>query len=293
MKKRAIVVLGGGAALGLAHIGALAAIEEKFSIAGIIGTSMGSIVGGLYACGLTPSEMLNIGRDFRSVEMFNPLNLDITFKGIFEGKTTLKKLKEWTNNKDIRDVTIPYIAVSYDLNSTSSILINKGKFADAMRASSSVPYFFAPYIWGKYAFVDGGVEHPLPLAFTSELGDNKTIIAVNVLPKVSLQSSKIDLISKTRQKPSLRMHQIMLQSIMQNQGFIALQALINYTPDLIIDANHPELNVMDFNETDRFYEYGYQTASTAINQYKEPDFLSGLLKSYRAALKKIEAKIDI
>jgi NTE family protein len=291
MKKKAIIVLGGGAALGLAHIGALAAIEKKFSIAGIVGTSMGSIIGGMYACGVSTTEMLEIAKDFRKVEMFNPFNLDMTFKGIFDGKSTLKKLKEWTEDKDIRDAKIPFIAVAYDLNSSSSVLIDSGKFADAMRASSSVPYFFAPYEWGKYDFVDGGVEHPLPLAFTSEFNLKAPVIAVNVLPKVSFRTSKIDLSSRRpKEKPGLRLNQVFLQSVMQNQGFIALQALINHCPDLIIDANHPELNVMDFNEGEKFYDYGYRAASQAIEQFKEPDFLSGLLKSYLAALKRIEAK---
>lgn len=293
MKKKAILVLGGGAALGLAHIGAIAAIERKFSIAGIVGTSMGAIVGGLYCCGVSPFQMLEIAQEFRSTEIFNPLNIDITFKGIFDGRTTLKMLKKWTACRDIRDAAIPYIAGAYDLISNASILIDKGKFADAMRASSSVPYFFSPYEWGRYAFVDGGVEHPLPLAFAPALGVKGTVIAVNVLPKVSFKSARIDLTPKNLQKKqNLRLNHVLLQSIMQNQGFIAMQALLNHSADIIIDANHPELNVMDFNKTQEFYDYGYKAAIGAINRYKEPDFLSNLLKNYSVALKKIATRIE-
>lgn len=291
MKKPVIVILSGGAALGLAHIGVLAAIEKRFRISGIIGCSMGAIVGGLYCCGHNPQTMLNFAADFRQRDVFNPLNLDLNLSGIFDGKTTLKKLRQWTNDADISSAVIPYIAVAYDLNSASTILIDKGSFADAMRASSSVPYIYAPYSCGDYLFVDGGVEHPLPIAMKNEIPAEGLCIAVNVLPKVDLQVRRISSIKCSKAKqPKPRSHQVFLQSAMQNQGFVAMQSIINHKPDIVIEAWHPSLSVFDFEKADEFYEFGYTAALKALDSYSEPDMASKLIAGYQALLERISIK---
>ena len=79
--QKATVILGGGAALGFAHIGALKEIEKKFEIQRIIGTSMGSLIGGLYAYGMSPDEILEFGKDFKYIDFINPLNIDLKFQG--------------------------------------------------------------------------------------------------------------------------------------------------------------------------------------------------------------------
>ncbi len=293
MKKKAVLILGGGAALGLAHVGVIEAVEKRFEICGIIGCSMGAIVGALYACGYSPRQMLGLSEDFSKVEMFNPFNLDLNLSGIFDGKTTLKRFREWTQEKDISSGRVPYIAVAYDLNTRTTILIDKGKFSSAMRASSSVPYIYAPYSYGKYLFVDGGVEQPLPIAFKDMLDKDAICIAVNVLPNVNMQAKSFEANTKPpEQRSRLKLYQVFLQSAMQNQAFIAMQALINYKPDIIIDAWHKELSVFDFDKAEEFYNYGFKQTLDILLSHSEPGFIDSVIKRYRSMVEKINFLVE-
>lgn len=185
--KKICLVLGGGSALGLAHIGVIQSLSKHYEISSIIGTSMGAIVGACYACGLSAQEMLSLAEDISLFELLNPRNLDFRRKGIFDGKVILRLFEEWTSGMRIEDAPIPFMAVAYDLRRKTSVLFNRGPFAYAMRASSSLPLIFAPFADGDYLLVDGGVSHPLPLAFASQFSSELTI-AVNVLEPVPSQA---------------------------------------------------------------------------------------------------------
>jgi NTE family protein len=82
MKPKATLILGGGSALGLAHIGALEALERHFEISGIIGTSMGAIIGALYSCGLSPQDILRIATRISIARVFVPFEPDSKIQGI-------------------------------------------------------------------------------------------------------------------------------------------------------------------------------------------------------------------
>ncbi len=282
MKKDVTLILGGGSAYGLAHIGAIDAISEHFTIKAIIGTSMGAIIGAIAACGATPLQMLDMALDVGTRELFNPLNLDFTRSGIYDGRAIVKRFEKWTKGAQIENMDISFIAVAYDLVSRCTILIDKGKAAAAMRASSSLPYIFAPYAWGKYLFVDGGVEHPLPMAFTNRFS-HKLTIAVNVLPPVSPKAETINL-SPVHSKARLRSHQVFVQSLMHNQGFMAIQALLAYPPDIYIDAHEPAYSLLNLDKAREFYQYGYQAAEKAIEDFREPRFMEMLLKKYQTLI---------
>lgn len=290
MKKKTKVILGGGAAYGLAHIGALTAISEQYEITGIIGTSMGAIVGALYACGYRVDEILDIAKELKTSELFSPLNLDLTMRGLFDGKGVLKRFEKLTNKRDIESGQIPIIAVAYDLSRRCSILIDKGSFANAMRASSSLPYVFAPFRYHQYYFVDGGVEHPLPVAFQNQLSGDFTI-AVNVLPPVSMRVEAIDLSSPvTTAKERWKSPQVFLQSIMLNQGFIAVQSILHNRPQIVIDAYKPNSSPLDFSKGTTFYDWGYKQAQSALMSHKKPGFIDRLLVSYEELLSTIQTK---
>lgn len=282
MKKEVKLVLGGGAAYGLAHIGAIAAISEHFSIRSITGTSMGAIIGAMAAMGLEPEQMLALAEDTKTRRLFNLFNLDISRGGLFDGKAVLKRFESWTLNSSIEDFPLAFTAVAYDLISCRTILIDKGSAACAMRASSSLPTVFTPFAWGRYQFVDGGVEHPLPMAFTDQMEGNLTI-AVNVLPPVSPEAIPIEHTGNLLRK-RLRLHEVMVQSLMQNQGFVAVQALLSHPPDIYIDAHNPHYRLWSLDKARQISEYGYRAAQKAIVDFREPSFMEQLLKKYQALL---------
>ncbi len=286
MKKTAKVILSGGAAFGLAHIGALQVIESRFNISGIIGTSIGSIIGGLYAKGYSPKEILHLVMEIKKKDIFNPLNLDRYLTGIFDGKMIFNKLEEWTDKTLIDDCRIPFMAVSYDLKKSNSIIIDKGSLAKAMRASSSIPYLFSPYRWGSYSFVDGGIEYPLPLALSESLPGELTIV-VNVLPSKMKEPEHIDIFSNDANKDKLRLHEVFLQSITQNQAYMAMLSIIENRPDIVVDAWYPKGNVFDFEEAETFYRWGISKAQDVLNNYEEPNYIEVIRDKYKTLVSRL------
>lgn len=291
MKHKARVVLSGGAALGLAHIGVLNTLEKHYTISSIIGTSIGAIVGGLYAYGKTPQEILNLATMNNTKRLFNPLNLDTTLSGIFDGKMILKLFEDWTGNTDIQDCKLPFIAISYDLIKRNTVVINKGSLAKAMRASSSVPYLFSPYQWGRYAFVDGGVEFPLPLGLGKTPADEITI-AVNVLPSKSIKPERIDLMSLQTDKSRMKLHEVFLRSIIQNQAYMALHAIDDNKPDLVINAWYPRGNVYGFDEAETFFRWGIAKTEEALLKAEKPNYSNVLHKEYSKLVSKLGKGLD-
>ncbi|MCD8478829.1 MAG: patatin-like phospholipase family protein [Candidatus Cloacimonetes bacterium] len=276
--KKARLILGGGSAYGLAHMGVIAAITEQFEISGIVGTSMGAIIGACAAYGIEAPQMLEMAEEISTIELFNPLNLDFTRSGIFDGKAIHKLFAHWTNKARIEDCDIPFIAVAFDLYRQCSILIDKGQLADAMRASSSLPYIFAPHEIGDYLLVDGGVAHPLPLAFAEKVPGELTI-AVNVLAPIKQRVESINQ-SRMGKKEKLSRHDVFVQTLMLNQGLIAVQAATEFKPDIYIDAHLPELSFYDLRKAKDFYEHGYRVGRKSISAYPEPDFGDKLKDTY-------------
>ena len=281
MKEKATLILGGGSALGLAHIGVLSVLEEQYEITSIIGSSMGSIIGGLYSAGLNSDQIYEISKSFKNTQVFSPFNLDRTIQGIFDGSSLLKLFLNWTEGKKIEEGKIPFIACAYDLISNSTVLFNKGLYADAMRASSSLPVLFAPYKFKQYLFIDGGIEHPLPLAFSSLFPKDK-VIAVNVLPEAQKSACFINLESdETSKIRRLSRTEIIFDAVLQNQAYLAIRDIATFSPDIVIEAGMAEGHPFAFHKAMDFYNYGRIKALETLANYKEPRFITSIRKHYR------------
>lgn len=284
IKRKALLILGGGAARGLAHIGAISAIEEHYEICGIIGCSIGAIVGAMTGMGKCCDEILQMASAHEAHKVFSPLNLDRTIKGIFDGRAVLNLFRKWTNDAEIRDMAIPYLAVTYDLVSQRTLLIDRGSIANAMRASSSIPVIFSPFYLGQHVCIDGGVEHPLPIAFKDRIKAD-VVIAVNVLPKIDDSVAIADpdaTIIKKKQRFSG--YEVMLNALMQNQSYLALQEIVSYEPDIVIDCAMPGGKPFAFDKVNEYYEFGRQRSLKTLSNYQEPGFLSRIRHYYKGYL---------
>ena len=287
MKEKATLILGGGSAMGLAHIGVLSILEDEFDITGIIGSSMGSIIGGLYSSGLSSSQIYEIAGNYNNAKLFSPLKLDKTIKGIFDGQSLLSLFLTWTEGRNIEGGKIPFIACAYDLISKSTVLFNKGLYADAMRASSSLPVLFAPYKLNQYIFLDGGIEHPLPLAFSSLLSEDK-VIAVNVLPEASKIASFINLESEEKNiTKRLSRTEVIFNAVLQNQAYLAIRDIAMFSPDIVIEAGMPNGRPFAFHKAREFYNFGRHQALETLANYKEPKFISTIRKHYRNLIRRL------
>lgn len=258
------VILGGGAALGFAHIGVLKVIEEKYKIVRIIGTSMGSIVGGLYASGMTPDEILEFGKEFKYIDFINPLNLDLKFQGIFDGSFIEKKINQKLEDINIEDLPIKYTAVAFDINSKYTVIINSGNCAKAMRASSAIPYIFNPVSVGDYNLVDGGVEYPLPCL---DLAKDEFTIVVNVIPKITKKYIHLNISSENQEekrKTSKKWYEIVMEAINCNQSFLVQERLKEFTPDIYIDCDISSFLPGEFLKIEELFQLGEKMAKDSL-----------------------------
>lgn len=175
------LVLGGGAALGLAHIGIWKQLEEaKVKIDLVTGTSMGAIIGACIASGMNYEDMLKILEDMAWLKLIGK-----PVKGSFmDGRNAKKYLESIFGDKKIEDLKIPFACISTDIDSGEEVVINSGKLIDALRASTSIPCIFAPYYYQGRYLVDGGLTNNLPILLAEQMGA-KNILAINVLLKAN------------------------------------------------------------------------------------------------------------
>jgi NTE family protein len=211
-KPKIALVLSGGGARGGAHVGVLKILEEnRVPIDMIVGTSMGSFVGGLYASGMSPEEIekMLITTDWRKYirSTFDrqdmPMrrkNIDYTYQGrlglginaqnelvlptgVFKRKPMLLKFMQLTENvSDIQDfdkLSIPYRAVATNIENGETVVLKSGSLAKAMYASSSIPGGFQPINIDGIDLVDGGVSDNIPINVARKMGAD-IIIAVDV-----------------------------------------------------------------------------------------------------------------
>jgi len=211
------LVLGGGAALGMAHIGVIRVLKrEGIPIDIVVGTSMGAIIASLWAIGLTPEDLEKCGREFedksgmlklydppmrRSIILLSMVMLFIIFKlfwigilfmflvvplafmpisGLVQGEAIARWLKGKLGSKTFHETKIPLRIVAYDLLHRQELVIEQGLLVDAVRKSIAIPGVIKPFMEAKQMIIDGGVLNPLPTNVLTDMGVKK-IIAVNVL----------------------------------------------------------------------------------------------------------------
>jgi NTE family protein len=203
------LVLSGGGARGIAHIGVLRVLDSlQVPIDYVVGTSMGSIAGGLYALGYSPQELDSLAlaldwpvlfsdspqrKNLSYLEKWDSKRFQLTlpmekFKikapsGLISGQKVSQLLNRLTvsysETADFDQLPIPFSCVAADLISGNEVVLRQGYLANAIRASMSVPSIFAPVDWGDSLLVDGGILNNLPVDVVKKMGA-EYIIAVNV-----------------------------------------------------------------------------------------------------------------
>ena len=180
MCKQVTLVLGGGAARGLAHIGVIRVLEDEgFDISAITGTSMGALVGGIYAAGKLDTYT-DWATSLTKKDVIQYLDVSFLAKsGILKGDLIIEALRDFVGDVSIENLPIHFLAVATDLTARKEVWITKGDLFDAIRASISVPGVFTPHrIAGRW-MVDGGLLNPVPVTPAAQTLSGITI-AVDV-----------------------------------------------------------------------------------------------------------------
>lgn len=187
-QEKIALALSGGGALGLAHIGALKALEEReLKPDYLAGTSAGSIIGAFYASGLSVAEIEKIALSIDRKKTFQLLSPTLPRGGLMDAREFIAFMEEIVGKDTlIEDLKLPFIAVAVDIRNGNTLYIDRGRLVDAVRASISIPGVFKPLEANGTLLVDGGLRENLPLSALRNFKYD-TLIGVNVLKKPQLK----------------------------------------------------------------------------------------------------------
>lgn len=279
--KTVSLVLGSGGARGYAHIGVIEELlTNGYVIKSISGSSMGALVGALYACG-----KLEAFKEWAlTLEMFDVIklvDLSLTGKGMIQGDKVFAVVEAMIGDVLIEDLDIKFTAVATDIIKQKEVWIQKGRLLDAVRASVAIPSFLTPKeIEGRY-LIDGGVLDPLPIAPT--LSDNTDItIAVSLNAKESKKyeieipeeehikaksfheefldffkkSKKLEVKKDVNPFDDMGMFDIMGRTIDIMQNAVLECKMAGYSPDIIIKIPNNACGFYEFNKAYEMIELG-------------------------------------
>ncbi|MDX1508320.1 MAG: patatin-like phospholipase family protein [Woeseiaceae bacterium] len=284
------LVLGSGGARGHAHVGVIHAIEERgLTIRNIAGSSMGSVIGGIYAADELETYC-EWAENLSQRDVLRLLDFSFTWTSIFKGERIFDVLKDLIGDRQIEDLDRGFTAVATAIDEQREVWMNKGSLFTAIRASTAVPGVFAPvYVDGR-TLVDGGLINPIPIAPT--LNDRTDItIAVN-LNAISdkWESAQHEAPEEPREEESKYATAIsnfldsllpagnkeqkppdaadlLTKSLDVMQGAIARLKLAAYSPDVTVDVPRDACTFFDFHRATEMREIGYEQTVAALDQY--------------------------
>ena len=173
------LVLGGGAARGFAHVGVIRALEqEKIPIDLVVGTSVGSLIGSIYADTRSSFDLELIAFKLEKDDIFD-FSVFSSTTGPVKGERLEKFVQSKVRKANIEELSLPFSAVATNLNTGERVVLDRGAVGRAVRASSSIPGVFTPVVYQNMTLVDGGVVDNVPVDVARAKGAD-IVIAVNI-----------------------------------------------------------------------------------------------------------------
>lgn len=290
--KTVSLVLGSGGARGLAHIGVIHwLVQNDYEIKSIAGSSIGALVGGIYAAG----KLDIYAKWVMALERKDVIRLlDVSFarKSLFKGDRIIEVLRELIGDYEIKNLPISYTAIATDLNEQREVWINSGPLFDAIRASIAIPTIFTPHKYMGKTFLDGSLVNPIPIAPTLNDSTDFTVV-VNLSgineTKTTVDDTKsqdkiinnnhngyayhkriIDFINGlqsnhiTSTSKDFTLYEIIAKSMETMQGKIARYQLAAYSPDAVINIPNSVCSFYEFYRARELIDIGYEAANKQL-----------------------------
>jgi NTE family protein len=292
MNQKVALVLSGGGARGTAHIGAIEVLKENnFDITSIAGTSMGSLIGGMYVAGKI-DEFKEWICSLDKLKVFSLLDFTLGSNGIIKGDKVFNKIKEYIPDTQIEKLKIPYAAVAANIISKKEVVFTSGNILDAIRASVAIPSVITPVKTNNGLLVDGGVLNNIPINHVArQKGDILVVVNVNAdipVTKPKKKTKKEDDRENTYQTKIGEFYQHLHKTLSFHKDddnlsyfefitktielmmFKSDQIMLKkYKPDILINIPHESCNIFDFYKAVELIEIGRNAAIQSINAYKK------------------------
>ena len=287
-RPRVALALGSGGAKGLAHIGAIEALEVAgYAIVAIAGSSMGALVGGIYAAG-----RLGIYRDWvtslAKMDVLRLVDWTLSGPGLIKGERIIGALRELVGEVDIEQLAIPFTAVATDLERQREVWISSGPLFEAIRASIAIPTLFHPHLLHGRRLVDGGLLNPVPVTpLLRERFDYLVVVSVDGPAEAAPPPPEAPPRGPYRQKISALVEQLlgrgaaplrhepgrmelMGQALDLMQANLAHLRLAANRPDLLIEIPRNACAIYEFYRAEEMIALGRERADRAIAAWRGP-----------------------
>lgn len=261
VKQDVALVLSSGGPRGFAYIGAIEELERRgYNITSIAGTSMGSLIGGIYATGKL-DEVKEWLYNLNTLKMFGLMDISLSKNHIVKGDKIIDAIKEIVPDMDIRDLNIPFRAVATDLYTGEEIVYSEGPLFDAIRASISIPSLFRPVKQGLRTLIDGGIVNSLPINRVERNGkDILVAFDVNDVNVAEMQAAIVQRYREEQERIELEKrrrleNRQLLDSIKNNNTLTwseRLKLLIVYLKK-VISGKMKRDDTIDFSLGDNYY----------------------------------------
>jgi len=286
MGKNIHLVLSSGGARGVAHIGIIEGLlESGYQIKSIAGSSMGAVVGGVFAAGKLEAYKDWIC-NFDKLDVFKLMDFTLSTQGFVRGDRVFNEMKSFIPECNIEDLNIPFTAIATDIVNKKEVVFKTGSLYKALRASASIPSVLKPAIVDGKELVDGGVINPIPIAHvTPEEGDLVLVSDVNAdvpcyleEPTARQKGRFAPLMEKwnsffpknnnnnTKVK-SLSYFDLITRSVDLMQDQISTLTISNARPNIVVLISRETCGTFEFYRSEELIRYGKQEFYKSLKKH--------------------------
>jgi len=280
--KKVALVLSSGGARGLVHIGVIEELlEQGYEISSIAGSSMGALIGGIYATGKLP-EFREWMKSINRRKILELSDLSLSINHIVKGERIIEAIKEIVPDTDIEQLPIPFCAVSTDWKNGREVVFRSGSLFDAIRASISLPSFFEPIKRDGMILIDGGIVNPIPLNRVART-EGDILVGVDVSGHDYQGQSELQNVVDAKRKKNASLGMSVLNKLIPENiefNYITLLSrtsslMIRQNSKLMVELTHPDIlidiqlrryNTFDFDKSEKLIAIGRNRAKQALNQ---------------------------
>lgn len=275
------VALGGGGARGYAHIGILEVLRERgYDVVSVAGSSMGAVIGGLYAAGVLDaySDWVRSLTHRDVLRLYDP---SPRAPGAIRAERIFARVADLLGDARIEDLPVPFTAVATDLETGEERWLQEGPVNTALRASAALPGFITPLVVDGRLLADGGLTNPLPVAPTVAAGADLTVAVVvsgrqrSAVPAqrrgalgprlAALRGSGHSTAPQDSLPPGLGLLDVMDMSMEAVRASVLRHTLAACPPDVLITVSRSACKILDFHKAEEMIALGRRLARDALD----------------------------
>ena len=292
MAQTVSLVLSSGGARGYAHVGVIEALQQHgYTINSVTGSSMGAVVGGVFAAGgleLFKAWACKLER----TDVFKLYDFVFSSQGFLRGERVFKEIRAFVAECNIEDLPIPFKAIATDLTAQKEVVFSNGSLYSALRASSAIPAVVKPAEMGDLELLDGGILSPLPINFAPK-NQGEIVVAVDVNANIPYDNTlktqheiaednkirqQLDKLTKMwfgkdnhendASKKKLGFFDLTMKSIDMMQDRITQNIIELYPPEILVQISRSTCSTFDYYKAEKLIAEGKTALESALKNFE-------------------------